>query len=145
MLLCGSDRVSYQIVHAHWQAIRFPQTISTRESSTTACLPHEKVRAWRTIFQYDKIRNVEYYLVLDFIIMQPTKPHPGNTLLHFLLTALTNTFFSISGTSLPHCVFPKLPRSSSDWCVRSEHCQLLCCGGECQSYSMISQNKRQSC
>ena len=61
-------------------------------------------------FSMVKSGNIEQYIVLDFTVKQPTKPRPGNTLLPPSL-ALANVLFRVSGTSLPRCVFPKLPRS----------------------------------
>ena len=54
--------------------------------------------------------DVEEYIVLDFTVVPPTIPLPGNTLLPLVL-ALTDVFFRVSGTSLPRCVFQRLPRS----------------------------------
>jgi len=53
--------------------------------------------------------DMEQYIVLDFTVGRPTKPRPGNV--YSPVLALTNVFSRISGTSLPRCVFPKLPTS----------------------------------
>ena len=61
---------------------------------------------------FNMIENgeMEKYIVLDFTVVPPTIPLPGNTFL-LLVLALTDVFFRVPGTSLPRCVFPRLPRS----------------------------------
>jgi len=53
--------------------------------------------------------DMERYIVLDFTVVRPTKPRPGNTPLP--LPQLLTNVFRVSGAPLPRCVFPKLPRS----------------------------------
>jgi len=47
---------------------------------------------------------MEEYIVLDFTVVPPKTPLPGNTHLPLVL-ALTDIFLRVSGTPLPRCVF----------------------------------------
>ena len=73
----------------------------------------EHMERFETDGQYfNMIENgeMEEYIVLDFTVVKPTRSLPGNPLSPFVL-ALTDVFFRVSGTSLPRCVFSRLPRS----------------------------------